>query len=152
MTPKEIKQAIEQKIPVLIDNSWLFSSEPTIILSVCGNPDYVKVKGSDDSYEIWRVKFQHPLEQMVHAVTEGVSVIVGEHSGDCEAVGWVKSGETPFEWNVMQPNMLQCNNKGQSVKGMNYEGNDVSVWYQLDCASNNCNCKKRIKASAIAIL
>lgn len=151
MDIKEIQQAIEEKTPILIANSYKFSDTPTIILSFCGNPDYVKVEGSDDAYGIWRLRLEKPLEQMVHAVTEGVSVIVGEHSPNCEAVGWVKEKMSPFEWNVMQPNLVQCNDKGQLVKDYNYQGH-ISIWYQFDCACMKCKCKKRVKASAIAVM
>ena len=151
MNKKEIQQAIDEKIPVLIERSWLFHDKPTTIIAFCGNDDYVRVEGSDNSYEIWRIRRERPLEQMVNTLTDGISVIVGEHREGCEAVKWVKEGEVPFEWNVVNPNFVQCNEKGHSVNGFSYEG-ESSLWYQFECADSKCNCKKRIKASAIAIL
>jgi hypothetical protein len=53
---KSIPRWIKNQTPVTIRGSYLFHEEPTIILSYQPGELCVKVKGSDDMYEIWRIK------------------------------------------------------------------------------------------------
>lgn len=59
MTIDELKEAMNNKTPVFIANSWRFDVEPTIIISVKENDLFggiVKVENSNDSYEGYRVR------------------------------------------------------------------------------------------------
>ena len=56
MELEDIQDAIDNRTPVIIDRSYLFSKKTTFIKSINGNPDFVMVEGSDDSYEIYRIK------------------------------------------------------------------------------------------------
>lgn len=56
MEQEQIQQFIDNKTPVFIDRSYYFLDKPTIILSFCGNPDFVKVEGSTDAYETCRLR------------------------------------------------------------------------------------------------
>lgn len=56
MEQEQIQQFIDNKTPVFIDRSYYFLDKPTIILSFCGNPEFVKVEGSTDAYETYRLR------------------------------------------------------------------------------------------------
>ena len=56
MEQEQIQQFIDNKIPVFIDRSYYFLDKPTVILSFCGNPEFVKVEGSTDAYETCRLR------------------------------------------------------------------------------------------------
>ena len=59
MNIEELKKAKENKTPVFIERSWLFSDEKTIITEVKENPalgGIVKVEGGNQYYEGYRVR------------------------------------------------------------------------------------------------
>lgn len=135
---EQIQQAIDKQFPVFIDRSYYFQDKPTKILSFCGNPDLVKVDGSTDSYETYRLNIVYPIKN----IKDGV-VIVGEHINECRAFEWVH--DKSKEWNIIDMKQIPCKDTGEVLK----QEESGSIWYEYSCMDKNCGCKLRIKSKII---
>lgn len=72
VTKTEIQKAIEEKTPITIEGSYLFSNKPTTILSFCKeNTQYINIDGSNDGYEFWRVVF-NPKKIKIGQITKKI--------------------------------------------------------------------------------
>ena len=81
------------------------------------------------------------------------SVIIGEHVQNCWTATMEVNGVVPPPWNVWELKRVTCNEKGEVLtKEQIEEQGRGFLWYELSCANNECGCKKRVNASAIATL
>lgn len=78
------------------------------------------------------------------------SVIINQHKPDCEALGWVKDGMSPIEWNVLKVDAVTCDENGIELtqeqlieKGTGY------LFYEFCCGDKNCPAKKRVNAQEV---
>lgn len=78
------------------------------------------------------------------------SKLINEHKPDCEALGWVKDGMSPIEWNVLKVDAVTCDENGIELtheqlieKGTGY------LFYEFCCGDKSCSAKKRVNAQEI---
>ncbi len=80
MEIEEAKTCMAERTPVIIINSYHFLDTPTYITEVYENVSVpnVKVEGSDDQYEVWRVeKYVYKFDEFIGRIkktTESISI------------------------------------------------------------------------------
>lgn len=81
----EAKKCMAERIPVIIRNSYYFYNTPTYITKIYENVSVtnVKVEGSNDHYEIWRVeKYVNELNKFIGRIKNTLESISPEALGN----------------------------------------------------------------------
>lgn len=77
------------------------------------------------------------------------SVVIGEHEKDCKAIKWQQEyGYEP--WNVLNLEPMRLGDKGTEDQEQVKKMSTLHLWYEMKCGDNACQCKKRVRAAAIA--
>ena len=78
------------------------------------------------------------------------SKIIVPHIKNCFTVDFMKKGEVPTEWNLIEIKKIQCDEEENKA-----DARDIgitSLWFELKCGNKNCPAVKRVRATAMANL